>query len=118
MNVAIALTNLPQKPEVAIVQPSDKTIHSIQIYDELPPQSRPRKPLANWTSVRLGNNSDRPIVGDIAHGCFQWNMLNDNNKHGHGQRHNRPSEDTESVGKPIYLDDDSSTPGLGSEDVE
>ena len=44
-------------------------------------------------------------------------MINDNN--GHGQRHNRPSEDTESVeGEPIYSDEDSSTSGLGLEDVE
>ena len=46
-------------------------------------------------------------------------MLNDYNEHGHGQRHNRPSEDTESVeGGPIHSDDDSSTSGLGLEDVE
>ena len=46
-------------------------------------------------------------------------MLNDNDEHAHKQRHNRPSEDTESVeGEPIYSDDDSSTSGLGLEDVE
>ena len=46
-------------------------------------------------------------------------MLNDNNEHGHRQRHNRPSEDTVSMeGEPIYSDDDSSTSGLGLEDVE
>ena len=44
-------------------------------------------------------------------------MLDDND--GHVQRHNRPSEDTESVeGDPIYSDEDSSTSGLGLEDVE
>ena len=73
----------------------------------------------NWTSVRLGNNSDRPTVNDILHRQLQWSMLNDNNKHGHRQRHGRPSEETESVeGDPIYLDEDSSTFGLGLEDVE
>ena len=41
-------------------------------------------------------------------------MLNDSNECGHKQRHNRPSEDTESMeGEPIYSDDDSSTSGLG-----
>ena len=46
-------------------------------------------------------------------------MFNDNNEHGHRQRHNRPSEDTESVeGEPIYSDDDSSPLGLSLEDVE
>ena len=49
---------------------------------------------------------------------FQWNMFNDNNEHGHGQRHSRPSEDTECVeGEPIYSDNDSSTSRLGLEDV-
>ena len=46
-------------------------------------------------------------------------MLNDNNKHGHGQRHNRPSADTENTERePVYSDDDSSTSVLGLEDVE
>ena len=93
--------------------------HRVQIYDELPAQPRPRKPLANWTSVRLGNNSERPTVNDISHRQLQWNMLNDNNEHGHIQRHNRPSKETESVEEePIYSDEDSSTPKLGLEDVE
>ena len=92
---------------------------SVQTYDELPAQLRLRKPLANWTSVRLGNNSDRPTVDDISHGQLQWNMPNDNNEQGHGQRHNRPSEDTGIVkGESIYSDEDSSTSGHGLEDVE
>ena len=46
-------------------------------------------------------------------------MLNDNNEHGHGQRHIRPSEEAESVeGESIYSDKDNSTSGLGLEDVE
>ena len=64
-------------------------------------QPRPKKPLANWASVRLGNNSDRPTVDDISHGQLQWNMLNDNNRH--GQIHNRPSEDTESVEGILFI---------------
>ena len=45
-------------------------------------------------------------------------MLNDNNEHGHRQRQNRPSEETESVeGEPIYSGEDSSTSRLGLEDV-
>ena len=88
------------------------------MYDDLPAQPRPRKPLANWPLVTLGNNSERPTIDDISHGQLQWNMLNDNNEHGHGQRHNRLSEDIASMGgKPIYSDDDSSTFGLGLEDV-
>ena len=95
------------------------TPRHVQIYDELLAQSRQRKPLANWTSVRLGNNTDRPTVDDISHRQLQWNILNDNNEHGHRQRHNRPSKDTESVeGEPIYSDNDSSTSGVALEDVE
>ena len=117
----IVFNQTPQKQEIAVVPPTDKIIHmeSVQTYDELPAQPRPRKPLGNWTSVRLGNNSDRPTDDDISHGQLQWNMLNDNNEHGHRQRHNRPSEEIESVaGEPIYSDEDSSTSGLGLEDVE
>ena len=114
----ILFNQTPQKPEIAVVPPSDKIIHmgSVQTYDDLPAQPRPRKPLAYWTSVRLGNNSERPTLNDISHGQLQWNMLNE---HGHRQKHNRPSERTESVeGEPIYSDQDSSTSGLGLEDVE
>ena len=46
-------------------------------------------------------------------------MLNDNNEHGHGQRYNRPSEETESVERRACLiNEDSSTSGLGLKDVE
>ena len=73
----------------------------VQTYKELPAQPRPRKPLANWTSVRLGNNSNRPTADDISHGQLHWNMLDDND--GHRQRHNRPSEDTESVEGILFI---------------
>ena len=44
-------------------------------------------------------------------------MIDDNDRH--GQRHNRPSVDTESVeGDHIYSDENSSTSGPGLEDVE
>ena len=56
---------------------------SVQIYDELPAQPRPRKPLANWISVRLGNNLGRPTVDHIACRRLQLNILNENNEHGH-----------------------------------
>ena len=115
----IFITQTPQEPEIAVVPPSDKIIHldRVQTYEELPAQPRPRKSLANWTSVRLGNNPGRPTVDDISHGQLQWNMLDNNN--GCRQTHNRPSEDTESVeGDPIYSDEDSSTSGHGLEDVE
>ena len=47
-----------------------------------------------------------PTVQEISEGQLQWNMLNDSNRQ--GQRHNRTSDETESVnGEPIYLDDGS-----------
>ena len=53
----------------------------------------------------------------VTQGQLQWNMFNDN--HTHRQRHNKPSDDTESVeGDPIYLDGDDSTSRPGLEDVE
>ena len=69
----IFINQTPQQPEIAVVPPSDKVIHmdSVQTYDELPAQPRSRKPLANWTSVRLENNLDRPTVDDISHGQLQ-----------------------------------------------
>ena len=50
----IFINQTPQKPEIAVVPPSDKVIHmdSVQTCDKLPAQPRPIKPLANWTSVR------------------------------------------------------------------
>ena len=41
--------------------------------------TRPRKPIANWTSVHLGNNPNRPTVDEGARGKLQWNMFSDNN---------------------------------------
>ena len=54
-----------REPAIAVVPPSpDRIVHndSIQMYDELPVPIRPRHALANWTSVRLGNNPNRPTV--------------------------------------------------------
>ena len=45
---------------------------------ELAP-TRPRNPLANWTSVHLGNNPNRPTVDEIARRQLQLNMFSDNN---------------------------------------
>ena len=72
----------------------------------MPAPVRPRHPLANWTSIRLGNDPHRPIIHEISEGQLQWNMLNDSNRQ--GQRHNRTLDVTESAnGEPIYLDDGS-----------
>ena len=90
---SIFIEQTSQEPEIAVVPPTDRTIHMnrVQTYEELPTQPSPRQPLANWTSLRLGDNPDRPTVDDISHGQLKWNMLQDNNRQ--RQRHNRPSED-------------------------
>ena len=88
-----------------MVPPSDKIIHidRVQTYDEIPAPVRPRHLLANWTSIRLGDNPNRPTVDEISEGQLQWNMLDDSNRQ--RQRHNRTSEETESTnGEPIYSD--------------
>ena len=47
----------PGAPKVAMVSP-DKivTTDRVQTYDEMPALVRPQHALANWTSVRLGND--------------------------------------------------------------
>ena len=65
----VFINQAPQELEIAVIPPTDKIIHMdrVQTYEELPAQPRPRKPLANWTYVRLGKNSDGPTVDDISH---------------------------------------------------
>ena len=43
-------------------------IQTVQTYDEMPAPVRPRHALANWTSIRIGNNPNRPLVNDTPHG--------------------------------------------------
>ena len=62
-----------KETSVAVVPPSDKIIHTyrVQTYDEMPAPVRPRHPLANWTSVRLGDDPNRPTVDQISEGKLQ-----------------------------------------------
>ena len=99
-----------------MVPPSDKIIDTdcVQTYDKIPALVRPRHPLANWTSVRIGDNLNRPTDQEISEGQLQWNTINDSNRQ--GQRHNRTSDETESAhGEPIYSDDASEN---GIEELE
>ena len=85
---------------VAVVSP-DKIIHTdrVQTYDEMPAPVRPRHALANWTSVRLGNNPNRPTFNKETGEQPQMIMIADSNTH------DMTSEDTESAdGDPIYSD--------------
>ena len=115
----IFIHQTPQEPEIVIVPPTDRIVHTdrIQTYEEMPAPVRPRHLVANWTSITLGNNPNRPTTDKIIWGQPQWNMFNDDNRQ--GQRHNRPSDDMESMeGDPIYSDEDGSTSEPGLEDVE
>ena len=89
----------------------DKIIHTdrVQTYDEMPALVRPRHALANWTSVRLGDNSNRPTVNEETGEQSQMMMIADSNTH------DMASEDTESAdGNPIYsvYDSDPNLEGL------
>ena len=111
-----------QERSLAVVAPTDKIVHTdrVQTYDEEPAPARPRPPLANWSSINMGNNPNRPTVDVITRNRLQLHIFCDNTENRPGQRHNdfdnRTTDDTESVdGDSIYSDDDSSRPGL--EDV-
>ena len=49
------------------------------MYDELPVPVRPRHPLANWTSIRLGNNPNRPTVNERETEQLIYNSVIDTN---------------------------------------
>ena len=42
----------------------DKIVHTdrVQTYDKMPATVRPRHALANWTSVSLGKDPNRPTI--------------------------------------------------------
>ena len=114
-----------QTENFAVVPPTDRIIHMdrVQTYEGGPTSPRPRKPLANWISVSLGNQPSRPTVDEMTLGQLQWNMVNDTTGNKQGHRHddhdNKPSEEMESInGYPIYSDDDGSTLGPGLEEVD
>ena len=119
---------MQQEPErnLAVVASTDRIVPTdrIQAYERDPAQTRPRKPLQNWTRVSLGNNPSRPTVDEIMREQLQWSIPNGNNTENRpGLRHNdydnRTSDNTESAeGDAIFSDEDGSTssrPGL--EDV-
>ena len=82
---------MQQEPErnLAVVAPTDRNVHTdrIQTYEGDPAPIRPRKPLANWTWVSLGNNPNRPTVDEITKNQLQWHIFSDNNTE------NRPGKD-------------------------
>ena len=49
----------------------------MQIYEEPPVPVRPRHSLANWTSVRLGNDPNNQMVDEIIIGPQHFNLIID-----------------------------------------
>ena len=66
--------------DIACVTPSPhRVVHndSIQIYEEPPVQVRCRHSLANWTSVRLGNDPNNHTVDESTMGEQGFNLIID-----------------------------------------
>ena len=70
----IIINQTPQEPDrnLAVVPTTDRTAHTnrVQTYEGDLTPTRPKAPLANWTSVSLGNNPNRPAVDEIT-----WEQL-------------------------------------------
>ena len=65
---------------IASVTPSPhRVVHndSIQIYEEPPASVRHRHSLANWTSVRLGNDPNNHTVDESTMGQQDFNLIID-----------------------------------------
>ena len=65
---------------IASVTPSPhRVVHndSIQIYEEPPAPVRHRHSLANWTSVRLGNDPNNHTVDESTMGQQDFNLIID-----------------------------------------
>ena len=95
-----------REPTVAVVPPSsDRIVYndSIQMYDEPPVPVRPRHALANWTSVRLGNNPNRPTVNERETRQLTYNSVIDPTglQNRESEQQDRESDDAQSA-DPIY----------------
>ena len=65
---------------IACVTPSPhRVVHndSIQIYEEPPASARCRHSLANWTSVRLGDDPNNHTVDESTMGQQNFNLIID-----------------------------------------
>ena len=65
---------------IACATPSPHRIvhnNSIQIYEEPPAPGRCRHSLANWTSVRLGNDLNHQTVDETTKGPQYYNLITD-----------------------------------------
>ena len=73
-------TTTTKEASIAFVPPSPhRIVHndSMQIYEEPPAPARPRDSLANWTSVRLGNDPNSHTVDKMTMGPQNYNLILD-----------------------------------------
>ena len=100
-------------PTIAVIPPlPDRIVHndSIQMYDELPVPVRPRHALANWTSVRLGNNPSRPTVNERETEQLTYNSVIDSTglQNRECEQQDRESDDAQSTNSDLMYSDYSS----------
>ena len=79
-SIPIDHTATAKEAAIALVPPSPhKIVHndSMQIYEEPPAPVRPRHALANWTSIRLGNDPNRHTVDEMTNGPQNYNLIID-----------------------------------------
>ena len=102
-----------REPAVAVVSPSpDKTVYndSVQTYEEPSAAVRPRHALANWTSIRLDNDSNRPTVTEMTTGQLIYNTVINTTgpQNGDSAQQNKEPHDEQSTDADLIYSDYSS----------
>ena len=102
-----------REPTIAVVPPSpNRIVHndSIQTYDELPVPIRPRDALAKWTSIRLGNNPNRPTINERETEQLTYNSVIDTTglQNRESEQQDRESDDAQSTNSDLMYSDYSS----------
>ena len=91
-------TTTTKEAAIASVPPSlHRIVHndSMQIYEEPPAPVRCRHSLANWTSVRLGNDCKRHTVDKMTNGPQSYNSIIDPTDQQNWEINNNQSTDLE-----------------------
>ena len=96
--IPIDQTATTKEAAIAFVPPSPHRIvhnNSAQIYEKPPAQVRPRHSLANWTSVRLGNDPNRHTVDETTIGPQNYNLIIDSTDQQNGEINDDQNTDPE-----------------------
>ena len=91
-------TATTKEAAIACVPPSPhRIVHndSMQIYEEPPALVRHRHSLANWTSVRLGNDPNSHTGDETTMGPQHYNLIIDPTDQQNGEINNNQSTDPE-----------------------